>query len=135
MYLFALSYKQNNFFLLDKRIFRSTSRHAVHNNVFSTWNKLINLKTWTQGMECYTDWKLTMSVVAPVISLLANSNNSLGVRICSQIGLCKLTWAVNLFKVSPAPSQGEKPETYAGILLSWWTEQLRITIPRAYSYI
>ena len=62
-------------------------------------------------MGRYTDWEFTMYVVTPVISLLANSNNSLGVRISSEKGLCKLTWAANLFKVSPAPSQGEKPET------------------------
>ena len=64
-------------------------------------------------MGRFTDWEFTMYVVTPVISLLANSNNSLGVRIWSEIGLCKLTWAANLFKVSPAPSQGGKPETYA----------------------
>ena len=29
--------------LLDKKIFGSTSRYTVHNNVFSTWNKLMIL--------------------------------------------------------------------------------------------
>ena len=44
----------------------------------------------------------TKNVVIPVILLFANSNNCLGVRICSQ--------AANLFKVPQTPSQAGKPE-------------------------
>ena len=69
------------------------------------------------------DCKFTKNVVTSVISLFANSNNCLGVRICSEKGLWKLARAVNLFKVPPTPSQAEKPaekpeKLYGGILLS-----------------
>ena len=57
---------------------------------------------------CLTDWEFTKYVLIPVISPFSNSNNCLGVRICSKV--CKLARGVNLFKVPPTPSQGGKPE-------------------------
>ena len=62
------------------------------------------------GMFSLTNWEFTKNVVTPVISLLANSNNCIGVKICSDKGLCKLAWAANLIKVLSTPSQGGKPE-------------------------
>ena len=51
------------------------------------------------GMFSLIDWEFTKYVVPVVISLFADLNNFLGVRICSEKGLCKLAGSVNLFKV------------------------------------
>ena len=47
------------------------------------------------GIFSTTDCEL--NIVTPLISLFANSGNYLGVRISSEIGLCELIQAVNLF--------------------------------------
>ena len=44
-----------------------------------------------------------LNVVMPVISLFANLNNCLRVRVYSEKGICKLARAANLFKVLPTP--------------------------------
>ena len=41
---------------------------------------------------------------------VCNSNNCLGVRICSEKGLCEQARAANLLEVLPIPSQAGKPE-------------------------
>ena len=82
--------------LLDKQICHSTSRPRVHNNVFSTWNKLIILATSLEdaaicepglknGTFSLTHCEFTKYVVTSVISLFANSSNFLGVGICSEV--------------------------------------------------
>ena len=87
------------------------------------------------GMLSLTDWKFTKYFLTPVIPHFPDSNNCLGVRICSEKGLGKQARAANLFKVPRQyHHQEENLKTYAGILLSWRTEQLRICIPRTHGY-
>ena len=50
------------------------------------------------GMFSLIDWEFTKYAVALVISIFADPNNFLGVRICSENGLCKLAGSVNRFK-------------------------------------
>ena len=69
-----------------------------------------NLDSRNGSVFLVMDCKFTKNVVTPVISLFANSNICLWVRICSEKGLCKLAWAANLFKVPPTPSEAGKPE-------------------------
>ena len=66
------------------------------------------------GTFSLTDYEFAKNVVIPVISLLANSSNCLGVRISSEKVLCKLAQAANLFKVLPTQSQAGKPENLYG---------------------
>ena len=62
---------------IDKRIpfcwiskfLRSTSRHTVHNNVFSTWNKLIILESSLESAACEFKYcKLIKNLVTPICS-------------------------------------------------------------------
>ena len=88
---------RQNLLLFDKEIFGNTCRHTVHNNVFSTWNKLMILASSLEGAAIWKwglkEWNVFIMrlrvyinyVVTPVVSLFANSNNCLGVRICSEV--------------------------------------------------
>ena len=81
------SIDKTTFFCSIHKIFGSTSRHTVHNNVFSTWKKLMILASSLEGAAIWKPelkgWNVFLNrlgvyikyIVTPGISLFANSKN------------------------------------------------------------
>ena len=102
----------SNFFEVppDTQFVTTFSPPGIHSLFLRVASKVLQFQNLESrnGTFSLTDWGFIKYVFTPVISLLENSNNCLGVTICSEV--CKLARAVNLFNVPPTPSQAGKTE-------------------------
>ena len=87
---------RQNIFLLDNQFFESTSWHTVHNNVFSTWNKLMILASSLEGAAiwkpAFKKWNVFLNIFGAYKLCCGTSNFTLckfkqltGARICYEV--------------------------------------------------